>query len=121
LIASRPITPPGLPPSTAVEYAVVVCLMLLLSPMSSSAHFNILVLPGFCLARLALVTRDRMLWGAAALAGLLFALTNKDLVRETIYTVLVWGGSTTIGTLLLWWGCVFALMRCYPKGDPART
>jgi hypothetical protein len=121
LIASRPVTPPGLPPPTAVEYATVVCLMLLWSPMSSSAHFNILVLPGFCLARLALATRDRMLWGAAALAGLLFALTNKELVRETIYTVLVWAGSTTIGTLLLWWGCVFALMRCYPKADPART
>jgi len=42
-------------------------------------------------------------------------------VRETIYTVLVWAGSTTIGTLLLWWGCVFALMRCYPKADPGRT
>ena len=119
LIASRPVTPPGLPPPTAVEYAIIVCLMLLWSPMSSSAHFNILVLPGFCLARLALATRDRMLWGAAALAGLLFALTNKELVRETIYTVLVWGGSTTIGTVLLWWGCVFALMRCYPKAKAA--
>jgi Glycosyltransferase family 87 len=120
LLASRFALPPGLPPPTAVEYGLVVCLMLLLSPMSSSAHFNILVLPGFCLARLALTTRDRMLWGALAIAGLLFALTNKELVRETIYTVLVWAGSTTVGTLLLWWACVWALMRCYPKSDPAR-
>lgn len=121
LLAPRFAAPPGLPPPTAVEYGMVVCLMLLLSPMSSSAHFNILVLPGFCLARLALATRDRMLWGAMALAGVMFALTNKELVRETIYTVLVWAGSTTIGTLLLWWACVWALMRCYPKADPARS
>ena len=51
LIASRAAAPPGWPPPTAVEYAIIMCLMLLLSPMSSSAHFNILVLPGFCLAR----------------------------------------------------------------------
>ncbi len=117
LIATRRVAPLGLPPPTAVEYAMVMCLMLLLSPMSSSAHFNILVLAGFCLARLTLITRDRMLWVTTVLAGLLFALTNKELVRETIYTVLVWGGSTTVGTLLLWWACVWALMRCYPKAE----
>jgi hypothetical protein len=121
LMASRSAAPPGWPPPAGVEYGMVTCLMLLLSPMSSSAHFNILVLPGFCLARLALATRDRMLWTAMALAGVLFALTNKDLVRETFYTALVWAGSTTVGTLLLWWACAWALMRCYPKADPARS
>ena len=101
----------GLPQPAAIEYAMVMCLMLLLSPMSSSTHFNILVLPGFCIARLALATRDRMLWAALSIAGLLFALTNKDLVREPAYAVLVWAGSTTIGTLLLWWACVWALTQ----------
>jgi hypothetical protein len=142
LLAPRAAAPPGWPPPTAVEYGMIVCLMLLMSPMSSSAHFNILVLPGFCLARVALAhvpekwtpvfrkgyaptqeapARDRMLWIALALAGLLFALTNKELVRDTLYTVLVWAGTTTIGTVLLWWACVWALMRCYPKADPARS
>jgi hypothetical protein len=121
LLAPRAAAPPGWPPPPAVEYGLIVCLMLLLSPMSSSAHFNILVLPGFCLARVALASRDRMLWIAMTVAGLLFALTNKELVRETLYTILVWAGTTTIATVLLWWACVWALMRCYPKADPARS
>ena len=31
--------------------AIVLLLMLLLSPMSSKAHFGTLIVPGFCLAR----------------------------------------------------------------------
>jgi alpha-1,2-mannosyltransferase len=112
-------------PRMAVECGVILLLMLLLSPMSSRAHFGTLVIPAMCLARAA---RER---GAAGLLGVLLALAvalsvlgNKDLVGGRVYTLMLWYATTTFETLILLVGCWFALWRSETvtsslRGSPA--
>ncbi len=99
------------PSPIALECSIVLLLMLLMSPMSSQAHFVTLILPGFCLARLMLGTRDRMIGSLVIAAAVLATLTNKDPIGAKTYTVLLWSGSVTFSALLLWCGCVIALVR----------
>ena len=100
-----------LPPQDAYEFSIIMTLMLLMSPMSGRAHFGILILPAFCLTRAALITRDRVLWAVVASAAVIAVFGNKDLVGRVAYEVMLWVGSTTFATLLLWFGCVYALYR----------
>lgn len=80
--------------------AATACGMVLLSPMSSKAHFCVLLIPAaFCL-RETLVRRDRLLWcllGAWALAGL---LSMKGLVGTGLGNRLLAYGSVTWTTVL---------------------
>jgi hypothetical protein len=50
-----------LPDRQTFEFCIVLILMLMLSPMSGRAHFGILILPAFCLARFALWTGHRVI------------------------------------------------------------
>jgi hypothetical protein len=102
----------------ALEYSVVLLLMLLLSPMSSKAHFGVLVLPGFCLARAARITRDRRTWTLVLTAAALGVLGSKDLLGERLYTLALWYGSATWQTLLLLAGCYALLRRSGPTSVP---
>lgn len=96
----------------AVECSMVLLLMVLLSPMSSKAHFGILVLPGFCLARAALDPRAagfrsrQFLKGLLAAAVVLGLLCNKDPLGERLYTLSLWYGVVTWQTLVLMAGCL---------------
>jgi hypothetical protein len=93
----------------ALECSAVLLLMLLLSPMSSKAHFGTLVLPGFCLARAAALTRSRLL-GASVWAAVVLAVSSlKDPLGERIYSVSLWSGVVTWQTLVLLAGCLVAL------------
>jgi hypothetical protein len=92
-----------------LECSAVLLLMLVLSPMSSLAHFAILILPAFCLARAAVSTRHCAAWIAPFLAALLALTASKDLLGERLYTVLLWGGSVTCQTLILLAGCLCIL------------
>jgi hypothetical protein len=95
----------------ALECSVVLLLMLLLSPMSSKAHFGTLVVPGFCLARAAATSRSRLL-GALVLAAVLLGLvSNKDPLGERLYTLSLWYSVVTWQTLVLLVGCLLALRR----------
>ncbi len=95
----------------ALEGSVVLLLMLLLSPMSSKAHFGVLVLPGFCLARAAAAGRSKVL-GALLLAAVALALlASKDLLGEKLYTLTLWYGTVTTETLLLLAGCLLVLQQ----------
>lgn len=94
----------------ALEFGMVVALILLLSPMSSPAHFGTLVLPGFCLARIAMIERDRLITVLVGVAAGITILCNSDLVGRTVYTTLLWAGAMTTVTLLLWLGCAIALV-----------
>lgn len=90
----------------ALECSIVLLLMLLLSPMSSKAHFGTLVLPGFCLARAAIATPNRIHKGILAAAVLLGLLCNKDPLGERLYTLSLWYGVVTWQALLLLAGCL---------------
>jgi hypothetical protein len=112
LAAGRPGRAERLPGEHRVELecSVVLLLMLLFSPMSSPAHFGILIVPACCLARAA-VTRH-WAWGIApAVAALLGWTASKDLLGERLYTALLWSGSVTCQTLLLLAGCLLLLAR----------
>jgi hypothetical protein len=99
----------------ALEGGTVLLLMLLLSPMSSKAHFGVLVLPGFCLARGALASGSRLLW-AVLLASLALGLvSNKDPIGDQLYSLTMWYGFTTWQTLLLLAGCLMALAPGRPS------
>jgi hypothetical protein len=95
---------------TVWECGMVVAGMLLFSPMSSPAHFGLLLLPGFALARAAVVHCRAWAWPvlAVALAGAL--LTNKDLWGDLVYTVGLWYGAATLTAVACLFGCVCALV-----------
>jgi hypothetical protein len=95
----------------ALECGIVLLLMLLLSPMSSKAHFCTLLVPGCCLARMALGSRSRLLGYLLLGAVLLAVLSNKDPLGERLYTLSLWYGVVTWETLLLLAGCLLALRR----------
>jgi hypothetical protein len=90
----------------SLECSMVLLLMVLLSPMSSKAHFGTLVLPGFCLARAALHLQSRLLKVVLAGAVVLGLLCNKDPLGERLYTLSLWYGVVTWQTLLLVAGCL---------------
>jgi hypothetical protein len=90
----------------ALECSMVLLLMVLLSPMSSKAHFGTLVLPGFCLARATLSSHSRLLKGILAAAVMLGLLCNKDPLGERLYTLSLWYGVVTWQALLLLGGCL---------------
>lgn len=98
----------------ALECSMVLLLMVLLSPMSSKAHFGTLVLPGFCLARAVLHPRSaerhprRLLTGLLVITVGLGLLCNKDPLGERLYTLSLWYGVVTWQTLLLLAGCMLA-------------
>jgi hypothetical protein len=96
----------------ALECAMVLLLMVLLSPMSSKAHFGTLVLPGLCLARVALHSRSQLLKGILAAAVVLGLLCNKDPLGEKLYTLSLWYGVVTWQTLILFAGCLLAYRQC---------
>jgi hypothetical protein len=104
----------ALPQPMAFEFSMVLALMLLMSPMSGRAHFGILVLPAFCLARTAFATRDRILGLILGIAAVLTLAANKDLVGSFTYGALLWLGTTTVCTFTLWAGCVYVLC-CSPR------
>jgi hypothetical protein len=103
-----------------LEYSLVLLLMLLLSPMSSKAHFGTLVIPGFALARTALVTRSRILWAVLLGAVALGFLSNKDPLGERLYTLSLWYGVVTWQTLLLVVGCLIAYRKSLSNHRMAR-
>ncbi len=95
----------------ALECGMVLLLMLLLSPMSSKAHFGTLIVPGFCLARTAIPSRNRLFKAILAGAVLLGLLCNKDPLGERLYTLSLWYGMVTWQTLLLLAGCLLIYRR----------
>jgi hypothetical protein len=92
----------------ALECGMVLVLMLLLSPMSSKAHFGMVVLPGCCLARMALRSRGKILTAIVAAVVILGLICNKDPLGERLYTLSLWYGVVTWQALLLLTGCLFA-------------
>jgi hypothetical protein len=94
----------------ALEAGMVLALMLVLSPMSSKAHFGTLLLPAFCLARAAAGSQDRLRWGLLA-AAVVLGLANKGVLGNHLYTLALFYGATTVQTVLLLAGCGLVLWQ----------
>jgi hypothetical protein len=108
---ARPFQPAREGGDEVLEHSVVLLLMLLLSPMSSMAHFGILVLPGFCLARRAIARREPLLTVLLLTAAVAACASNKDLMGGRLYTVSLWGGCVMWNTLFLLVACLRELLR----------
>lgn len=76
-----------------LECGAIVCLMLLLSPMSSKAHYAVMILPALVLARAAVELRER--WLIALMAAMIAVgpLSVKGVLGKKL------------GDLALMWGC----------------
>ena len=86
---------------TGIEAAALVCLMLLLSPMSGKAHYVVLVLPCMLLARA--VVEGRCDWKRWLLPLAIFGpLTAKGITGKTLGDLmLAWGLPTWFALVLL--------------------
>ena len=102
---------PSVPRSSAdaFEFGAVFCLMLLLSPMSGRPHFAILTLPALTLARRAVYGRDRASRLILAFA-LVAALVTAPLGSQAVVRLAAWTGGLTLCTVLLWLGCLLAML-----------
>jgi len=104
-----------------IEYGIVLLLMLLLSPMSSKAHFGVLIVPGFVLGRVAVASRNWLLRTFLLVPVLLGLLSNKDPLGEDLYTLTLWYGTATWQTLLLFGGCLAVVFWLDRKKNAAPT
>jgi hypothetical protein len=102
-------------PREALESSVVILSMVLLSPVSSKPHFVVLLLPAYCVARLATEGHDAPSRFFVSLALVLSVLGHRSITGETIGYVVQWGGGITACALALWLGCVTALFRSTAK------
>ncbi len=102
----------------AIESSAVCCLMLLLSPMTGKAHFVVMLLPCFLLARLAVIEGDRRLWFILALMAVAGPLTTKGILgRDLGGAVLDWG----LPTLYLALGLAGSWLAVRHRDQPLTT
>lgn len=102
---------PGSDSAMALEFSLVLILMVLLCPQASKPHFCTFLLPGFCLARSVVQQRD---WLQTSLLLVVVACglsTNRDLVGNRVYAWAMWNGCITLSAVLLFVSCCVALVR----------
>lgn len=100
--------PPDDDQSFAWELAAGLCLMLILSPMSSKAHFTVLALPGLLAAKWCV---ERPHWSRWALAGILLLsgpLCARDLLGDGLGNLALYWGLTL-------WHAVALLVLCWSQ------
>ena len=115
--AFRRLVPAGIePPSAAfaLEFSIVFMVILLVSPMSSRAHFCTLILPALCLARAAIDRGMRVAWTTLIAATVLTLLSfNLPFVRQW-NRISLWLGFVTLATICLLIGCLWLRWRIQP-------
>jgi len=94
----------------ALECSMVFLLMLLFSPMSGKAHFGTLLLPTFCLTRLAWQRRSRVL-GWVVCGALLGVMLSQNFLGDLISRITLWHGIMTWTAVLLLLGCGYGLRQ----------
>lgn len=97
------------PAGEALEYGIVLLLMLLCSPMSSKPHFCTILLPAFCLGRRAIGQRDWLLGVALGGAIIMGSLATKGLCGGEAAALALWYGNVMWSALFLLAGCGYAL------------
>jgi len=90
-----------------LDACMILCLMLLLSPMSHKTHFGLLLAPGFALGRLWMEQRSRML--TAVLGVVLFLqIISLRAINVPLASLASWSGAQMLTTFGLLAGCWIA-------------
>jgi Glycosyltransferase family 87 len=97
--------------TAGLECALMFILMLLLSPMSHKTHFGILILPGFFVARDAIVNRNRVSAWCMLICVIVIGLLDHFFLYSPLGDLFAWFGNVTIGAAALGAACLFALAR----------
>jgi len=88
--------------------------MLLLSPMSHQTHFGILILPGFFVARMAIVNHDRVAAWSMLICLIVIGLLDHFIFYTALGDVFAWYGNVTCGAVALGAACLHALAQSRP-------
>lgn len=99
----------GRPDREVWRHSAMLLLMVICSPMSSKSHFCLLLLPGFCVARYAVETQDRVATGLLAAAIGIGTVGIRGLVGEDVATLALWYGNVMWSALFLFAACVYVL------------
>jgi len=98
------------PDAGALEFSIILLLMLLLSPNSSRAHFGVMLLPAFCAGRIALTDGTRAAWTLFFLAAFV-SLICYNTPWNIFFTPTLWAGAVSLVAVLLLAGCVRGLLQ----------
>jgi len=99
----------------ALEFSMVIILMLVFSPMAAKAQWGVLMLPGFCLARLCIIRRELIVI-ACFTTGWLAWIASQNFLGPNAVFVGLWYGAVLINALLWFAGCGYVLMRSRGRG-----
>jgi hypothetical protein len=94
------------PGRAVLECCAVLILMLMLSPMSHKTHFCILLLPGFCVARMAVEKQSIAGWCAVIACITLVAVLDRSIIGRPYGNLMMWLGAVTAGSAALWLACL---------------
>jgi hypothetical protein len=92
----------------AIEFAMVVTLMLVCSPMAAKAQWGVLMLPGFCLARLC-VNRRTSFVALLFFAGWIAWLASQNILGKNAVFVGLWYGAVLLNALMWFVACALEL------------
>jgi hypothetical protein len=100
-----------------LEFSLIAILMLAFSPMAAKAQWGILMLPGFCLARLCITRRDPVLIFCFAVGWLAWLCSQNFLGKNAVFVGL-WYGAVLINALAWFAGCAYALFKLRIESNP---
>jgi hypothetical protein len=95
--------------TAGLEAALVIILMLLLSPMSHKTHFGILILPGFFVARMVIEHHDRVAVWCMLACVIVIGLLDHFFLYTVLGDVFAWYGNVMWGTIALGIACFHSL------------
>jgi hypothetical protein len=93
-----------------LEFGLVAILMLAFSPMASKAQWGVLILPGFCLSRLAITRRDPIVICFFAIGWLAWLASQNFLGKNAVFVGL-WYGAVLINALAWFIVCSIRLLN----------
>jgi len=94
-----------------LECALVFILMLLFSPMSHKTHFGILILPGFFVARMAVVEKNRLAIVGIVICMIVIGVLDHFVFYNAVGDMFAWYGNIMWGTFALGMVCFWALPK----------
>jgi hypothetical protein len=94
----------------ALEFSLVAILMLAFSPMAAKAQWGVLILPGFCLARLCILCRNPVLICFFTIGWLAWLASQNFLGKNAVFVGL-WYGAVLINALAWFIACTIPLLR----------